>query len=69
MRYRLSLGVYSKDRLKTTPTDANENFSWDKSLFARFWDSKITETDVAILLIDAVSVLVVLKIDRPFSLT
>lgn len=69
MKYRLSLGVYFKDRLKTTPTDANENFSWDKSLFNCFWNSKIRVTDVAILLLDAVSVLVVLKIDRPFSLT
>lgn len=68
MKYRLSLGVYFKDRLKTTPTDANEN-SWDKSLFNCFWNSKIRETNVAILLLDAVSVLVVLKIDRPFSLT
>lgn len=33
------------------------------SLFDCFWNSKITETDVAILLLDAVSVLVVLKIE------
>ena len=36
MKYPLSLGFYSKDRLKTTPTDANENFSCDKNRYDCF---------------------------------